>query len=78
MITLYTKPGCQPCKATKRRLDKNHTEYVVADITADDGRHLDYIKALGHASAPVVTVQDGDNLVDHWSGYRPTRIDALA
>ena len=77
MITVYTRPGCQPCMATKRRLDKAGIEYVIADITADNGRHLDYVKALGHQSAPVVTIQHGDTLTDHWDGYRPDRIDQI-
>lgn len=77
MITVYTRPGCQPCNATKRRLDRNGTEYILADLTADNGRHLDYVKALGHQAAPVVTIQDGDTLIDHWDGYRPDRIDQI-
>ena len=77
MVTVYTRPGCQPCMATKRRLDKAGIEYVIADLTADNGHHLDYVKALGHQSAPVVTVQHGDTLTDHWDGYRPDRIDQI-
>lgn len=77
MITVYTKPSCPQCVATKRRLDKAGIEYIVADLTADNGRHLDYVKALGHQSAPVVTVQHGDTITDHWDGYRPDRIDQI-
>lgn len=77
-ITVYTQPNCQPCKATKRALAKAGLEYIEADLTADNGRHLDYLRALGHQSAPVVTVEHGDTLTDHWDGYRPERLRALA
>ncbi|EPD69410.1 glutaredoxin-like protein NrdH [Corynebacterium pyruviciproducens] len=71
-ITLYTKPACQQCKATKRALDKAGLEYTVVDISMDDEAR-DYVMALGYLQAPVVTV---DN--DHWSGFRPDRIREIA
>ena len=44
----------------------------MVDISEDaDAR--DYVMSLGHLQAPVVIV-DGE----HWSGYRPDRIKALA
>ena len=78
MITVYTKPSCPQCVATKRTLDKAGIEYIVADLTADNGRHLDYVRSLGHQSAPVVTIQHGDILTDHWSGFRPDKLKAAA
>ena len=45
-ITLYTKPACQQCKATKRALDKAGLEYTVVDISMDDEAR-DYVMALG-------------------------------
>jgi glutaredoxin-like protein NrdH len=71
-ITVYTKPACVQCKATYRALDKSGVDYNVIDISTDrDAR--DYVMALGYLQAPVV-VAGGD----HWSGYRPDRIHALA
>ena len=71
-ITVYSKPACVQCNATYRALDKLDTEYTVVDISEDaDAR--DYVMSLGHLQAPVVIV-DGE----HWSGYRPDRIKALA
>lgn len=71
-ITVYSKPACVQCNATYRALDKLGAEYTVVDISEDaDAR--DYVMSLGHLQAPVVIV-DGD----HWSGYRPDRIKALA
>lgn len=71
-ITVYSKPACPQCTGTYRELDKLGAEYTVVDISQDaDAR--DYVMALGYLQAPVVVV-DGE----HWSGYRPDRIAALA
>ncbi|WP_028045456.1 glutaredoxin-like protein NrdH [Cellulomonas sp. URHE0023] len=71
-ITVYSKPACVQCTATYRALDKLEADYDVVDISQDaDAR--DYVMSLGHLQAPVVIV-DGE----HWSGYRPDRIKALA
>lgn len=70
-ITVYTQPGCGPCLATKRALDKAGLPYDVADISQDDGAR-DYVMALGYLSAPVVVSGD-----EHWSGFRPERIKNL-
>lgn len=72
MITLYTKPACVQCTATKKALDKVGLEYTTVDISLDDEAR-DYVMALGHLQAPVVV-----NGEDHWSGFRPDRIRALA
>ncbi|MCI6205627.1 MAG: glutaredoxin-like protein NrdH [Corynebacterium glucuronolyticum] len=71
-ITLYTKPACMQCRATKRALDKAGLNYTVVDISMDDEAR-DYVMALGYLQAPVVTVDD-----DHWSGFRPDRIREIA
>jgi glutaredoxin-like protein NrdH len=71
-ITVYSKPACVQCNATYRALDKLGADYTVVDISEDaDAR--DYVMSLGHLQAPVVIV-DGE----HWSGYRPDRIGAIA
>lgn len=70
-ITVYTKPACVQCNATKRALDKAGLEYTTVDLT-EDAAALAAVKALGYAQAPVV-VANGK----HWSGYRPDQIKAL-
>ena len=71
-ITVYTKPACVQCNVTYKALDKLGLPYEVVDITEDaDAR--DYVAALGYLQAPVVVSGD-----DHWSGFRPDRIKALA
>ncbi|CAI36633.1 glutaredoxin-like protein NrdH [Corynebacterium jeikeium] len=71
MITVYTKPACVQCNATKKALDKAGLEYELVDISLDDEAR-DYVMALGHLQAPVVVAGE-----DHWSGFRPDRIRSL-
>ncbi|KAE8764719.1 glutaredoxin-like protein NrdH [Georgenia thermotolerans] len=71
-ITVYSKPSCVQCDATYRALNKQGLEYEVVDITVDP-EALESVKALGYQQAPVVFA-DGD----HWSGFRPDKIKALA
>jgi glutaredoxin-like protein NrdH len=71
-ITVYSKPACVQCNATYRALDKRGVPYDVIDITKDPAA-LDMVKSLGYLQAPVVVAG-----ADHWSGFRPDKIDALA
>lgn len=72
MITVYSKPHCSQCDATKRLLDQHDVEYTVKDITLD-AEALDRVIELGYQQAPVVEV-DTDSYKDAWSGYEPTKI----
>ena len=71
-ITVYTKPACVQCTATYKALDKQGIAYDVVDITMDP-QARDYVMALGYLQAPVVVAGK-----EHWSGFRPDRIKALA
>ncbi|MGP4057743.1 glutaredoxin-like protein NrdH [Mycobacterium sp. 4D054] len=71
-VTVYTKPACVQCNATYKALDKQGVDYAVVDITTDPEAR-DYVMALGYLQAPVVVAGE-----DHWSGFRPDRIKALA
>lgn len=71
-ITVYTKPACGPCLATKAALTKRGLAYDVVDISQDPEAR-DYVMALGYLQAPVVVAGE-----EHWSGFRPERIKGLA
>ena len=71
-ITVYSKPRCVQCDATYRALDKHGVDYAVVDVSVDRDA-LQYIIGLGYNQAPVVIVGE-----EHWSGYRPDRIKAVA
>jgi glutaredoxin-like protein NrdH len=68
-ITVYSKPACPQCTATKKHLEKRGLEYSEGDMNQI---HMS-ARARGITAAPVVVV-DGDEM---WGGYRPDRIDAL-
>lgn len=70
-ITLYTKPDCVQCDATKRALDKAGLAYTTIDLTQDVAA-LELVQQWGYRSAPVVSAGD-----EHWSGFRPDKIKAL-
>ncbi len=71
-ITVYTKPACVQCTATKKALGKAGLDYELVDISVDDTAR-DYVTSLGYLQAPVVVAGD-----EHWSGYRDSRIKDLA
>ncbi|BDI24113.1 glutaredoxin-like protein NrdH [Herbiconiux sp. L3-i23] len=71
-ITVYSKPSCVQCTATYRALDKKGLEYEIFDVSIDE-KALQAVKELGYMQAPVVVTDD-----DHWSGFRPDRIEELA
>lgn len=71
MITLYSKPACVQCTATKKALDKADIDYDTIDISQDN-EDRDLVLELGYTSVPVVV--SGDK---HWSGFRPDLLSQL-
>lgn len=71
-ITVYTKHDCVQCNATKRALTKQGLDFVEINLD-EDAEALESVKAMGYMQAPVV---DADG--DHWAGFRPDKIKALA
>lgn len=76
-VTMYTQPGCHPCRATERKLDRLGIPYQVRDVSVDTEAG-DYARSLGFMGTPVVTVADSDGQVKAaWNGYRPEYLQAL-
>lgn len=73
-VTVYTKPRCQPCRGTKRKLDELDIPY--GEMPLDDTTRA-YVESLGYTSAPVVEVDYGEGVTTSWSGYRPERIKQI-
>jgi len=71
-VTVYTKPSCVQCTATYRALNAKGIEFEIFDVSVDD-KALQAVKDLGYLQAPVVITDD-----EHWSGFRPDKIDELA
>ena len=73
-VTIYTKPGCGPCAATKHAMESRGIAHEVINVMDDDAA-LDAIKGLGYLTVPVV--QDG-HAAEHWGGFQLDRIADLA
>lgn len=71
-ITVYSKPACVQCTATTRALDRKGVDYKVVDIMEDAGAFA-LVQELGYRQVPVVVAGE-----QHWSGFRPDMIGALA
>ena len=76
-VTVYTKPACVQCNATYRALDKKGIPTRASSLPErrhlQDADALERLKALGYMQAPVVVTDQ-----DHWSGFRPDKIEELA
>lgn len=73
IVTVYSKPACVQCTATKRALDTKSIRYLEVDLTTNDAA-LEYVtEDLGYSAAPVVVASDHN----HWSGFRPDLINQL-
>lgn len=68
IITLYSRPDCQPCKRIKAWWKRKGVEFTEINVeeSPDD---LAAIKALGYERVPVTIVSTGDPEVEiHWGG----------
>lgn len=70
-VKVFTTEGCQPCKATKKKLTKEGIKYEEVSLDGNEEAKAQ-VKALGYGSAPVVISDD-----DHWAGFQPDKILAL-
>jgi glutaredoxin-like protein NrdH len=70
-VTVYTKPACVQCVATYKELERKGVAYNVVDLTKDEAAFAK-VQDMGYMAAPVVVAGD-----DHWSGFRPDKINAL-
>lgn len=72
-ITLYSKPSCVQCTATKRWLDQHKVAYHTIDVSEDDAA-LEKLKGLGYLQVPVVVVPFNQGPTRHWSGFQPDEL----
>lgn len=71
-MTVYSHPKCVQCEQTKKVLAGLGVEFDEVDVS-EDMEALAFVKGLGYLSAPVVVAGS-----EHWSGFRPDRLKALA
>lgn len=70
MINVYSKPRCQQCTATYRKLKALGLPFNSIDVT-EDADALAFIRTLGYQQVPVVVAYEGEDIKKHWSGFRP-------
>ena len=71
-ITVFTKPHCPQCDATKRQFTKLGVNFETGDLTQSPST-LDQLREAGFRQAPVVITPDSS-----WSGDRPDLIAQIA
>jgi glutaredoxin-like protein NrdH len=71
-ITVYSKPACVQCTATTRALDRQGLDYTIIDVSTDVDAY-ELVQGLGYRQVPVVIAGE-----QHWAGFRPDMISALA
>ncbi|MGO1684439.1 MAG: glutaredoxin domain-containing protein [Brachybacterium sp.] len=70
IVTIYTRPDCGPCTATKRALAKAGIAFVEVPLEDASDEQREAFQAAGFMQAPVVLTPGGDA----WAGFRPERI----
>jgi glutaredoxin-like protein NrdH len=71
MTTVYSKPNCVQCTATKTYLTNKGIAFNTVDIT-EDPEALDLILSKGFKAAPVVNSGD-----EWWAGFQPDKLDTI-
>lgn len=71
-ITVFTKPHCPQCDATKRQFKKLGVTFETVDLSQSP-ESLEQLLKAGYRQAPVVIAPDAS-----WSGYRPDLIVQIA
>ncbi len=71
MFTVYSKPNCPQCVATKKYLTNKNIAFKELDVSNDPGS-AEHLKKLGFLSLPVVEIGDKS-----WSGFRPDLINQV-
>lgn len=76
MVRFFTQPGCMPCMASKRSLDRAGIEYETVNVREDPAA-LEELRRRDFASTPAIIATVGGREYA-WSGHRPDDIQALA
>jgi glutaredoxin-like protein NrdH len=63
------------CRLTYSWLDERGIDYDPVDLSKEP-QHLESIRELGYAAAPVVIINLGDTQDEkHWYGFRPDLLE---
>ncbi|BCO56108.1 hypothetical protein MINTM005_13520 [Mycobacterium intracellulare] len=77
-IKVFSRPAaeCVKCRATEISLRRKGID-VEKIMLNEDAEAVEFVKSLGHTTAPVVVVERDGVVVDHWSDFREDKIAAL-
>lgn len=76
-LTVYTKPNCPMCKATRTYLEKHNIPYTEAQLETNP-QIIKTAKQQHILTAPIVTITTPDgNIQDIWGGFNPTKLKTL-
>lgn len=72
VVTLYGHEACPQCKVSILALNAAGVSFQYRNVKQDPAAR-DYIENLGYSSVPVMEANG-----EHWYGFHPDRIKALA
>lgn len=73
MITVYTQPGCRPCKRVVNKIQEAQLPYTVIDVSVDEDG-MEYLRSIGAKGVPVVRADNGYSPI---VGYQPDLLKYL-
>lgn len=74
MVSVFSKPACPQCEATKRFFTKHEVPFKVIDISEDPSA-IDFIKKLNSSYSSLPVVLDEQRSA-HWSGMNMSELIA--
>ena len=75
-VTIYSKPNCPQCEATKRKFTKEGVAFREVDVTEDRRAFMRVRDEWGYQRVPVIEVRD-EGFDVRWDGFRPDRMKAV-
>ncbi|WP_195226012.1 glutaredoxin family protein [Schaalia turicensis] len=75
-VTIYSKPNCPQCEATKRKFTKEGVAFREVDVSEDKRAFMRVRDEWGYQRVPVIEVR-GEGFDVRWDGFRPERMKAV-
>lgn len=75
-VTIYSKPNCPQCEATKRKFTKEGVAFREVDVSEDKRAFMRVRDEWGYQRVPVIEVR-GEGFDVRWDGFRPDRMKAV-
>ena len=78
-VTVYSRPGCKYCAATKKLLDDNNINYTDYNIWEEGNeRAKDHvIEIMGREAVPLIDIEDNKGKIHHIKGFDEEQLREL-